>query len=348
MASRQVVRTVLGDIPVDAIGRTLIHEHLVLDTRAYWDPESARDAALLPVDEGHAYEVRRNPFAVWANLRLDDLAGAVEELQTYRHHGGTLIVDVTSTNIGRDVRALACIAEASGVAVVASSGYYIRASYWNGFEDRSEDSLIDEFVSELTVGVRETRIRTGILGEIGAGTYPMHDAEARVLRAAARAQQIVGCGMVVHPAPGHESAFEIIDVLASAGADLSRVVISHLDERFRSDLALYRRVADHGCVLGLDTFGRELYFPQRGRRHPADADRIGVVAALVAGDITSQVVLSQDICMQHELRRHGGQGYTHVLETIIPMLQKRGVPEVALTEMLVENPRRLLALGGSS
>lgn len=347
MTKGQFVRTVLGDISPDAVGPALVHEHLVIDNRAYWDPASAPEAVLLPIDESRAYEVRRNPFAVWADLKLDDLGAAIAELQTYHGLGGATVVDVTPTNLGRDVRALARIAKASGVAVVASSGYYIRASYWNGFEDRSEDSLLDEFVRELTVGVRETGIRTGILGEAGAGSFPMHDVEARVLRAAARAQQVVGCGIVVHPAPGEESAFEILDVLESAGADLRRVVVSHLDERFRSDLTLYKRAAARGCVLGLDTFGRELYFAQRGRQHPSDSDRIGVVAELVSAGLGSQVILSQDICWQHELRKHGGHGYTHVLETIVPILRLRGIDDVAIAEMLTDNPRRLLALGAA-
>ena len=43
-APQGVVRTVLGDIPADSLGRTLIHEHLVCSLVPYWAPDFAPGA----------------------------------------------------------------------------------------------------------------------------------------------------------------------------------------------------------------------------------------------------------------------------------------------------------------
>ena len=56
---------------------------------------------------------------------------------------------------------------------------------------RSEDDLTREMIDDITVGVGNTGIKSGIIGEIGC-TWPLHDNERKVLRAAARAQKETG------------------------------------------------------------------------------------------------------------------------------------------------------------
>ena len=44
-----------------------------------------------------------------------------------------------------------------------------------------------------------------------------------------------------------------------------------------------------------------------------------------------------------DLRQYGGFGYSHILRSIIPMLKISGVSNKQINNMLVENPKRLLA-----
>ena len=120
--------------------------------------------------------------------------------------------------------------------------------------------------------------------------------------------------------------------------------MSHLDERFRDDRALYRRLARTGAVFGFDTFGREIYYDGRLRQHPSDTQRIEILSDILALDLGDRITLAQDICLKHELAGFGGQGYAHVLENIVPRMIIAGIPEAAIDKMLVENPARLLAL----
>jgi phosphotriesterase-related protein len=338
------IRTVLGDIPPAALGRTLIHEHLISTLAVYWLPDAAPDLASVRVTLDTLNKVRLHAFSVRDNLVLDSIDQSAAELATFRAVGGSAVVDVTSIGIGRDIRATQMVARKSGVQVVAGCGYYIGSTHPRGLAQRTEQSIADEMIEELTVGIDGTGIRAGIIGEIGVGSFPMISGERHVLRAAARAQAATGAAIVVHPAPGSDSAFEIVRVLDRAGARLDKVVMSHLEERFRDDRALYRRMARTGVRFGFDTFGREIYYDGRKRQHPSDTQRIAVVCDLLDLDLGDRITLAQDICLKHELAGFGGQGYAHVLENIVPRMVLAGIPEAAIERMLVETPARLLAL----
>jgi phosphotriesterase-related protein len=340
-----MVRTVLGDVPAKSLGKTLIHEHLVCSLVPYWAPDFAPEVATLKVGLAALNRVRAHSFSVRDNLVLDDIDEAVREMGEFRDAGGASLIEVTSNGISRDVRALAMIARRSGINVIAGCGYYIGMSHPRGLADRTEASLADEMREEITSGIGSTGIRAGVLGELGVGTFPMVAGERHVLRAAARVQVETGAGMVVHSAPGStDSVFEIVRVLDRAGARLEKVVMSHLEERFRDDLRLFRRLAPSGVRFGFDTFGREIYYDARRKQHPSDTQRIELVRRLIDLDLGDRIGLAQDICLRHELSGFGGQGYAHVLANIVPRMLDAGIPQPAIDQMLIETPARVLAL----
>ena len=60
-----MVRTVLGPIPVEAMGVTLMHEHILLDTSSWWKrPCCASDIGFAerPLDISMIGDLRMNPF----------------------------------------------------------------------------------------------------------------------------------------------------------------------------------------------------------------------------------------------------------------------------------------------
>jgi phosphotriesterase-related protein len=339
-----IVRTVSGDMPAADLGRTLIHEHLASNLTTYWAPDLAPEIATATVSLQTLAEVRAHAFSVRDNLVLDDLETAAAEVTAFRDAGGTSLVDVTSHGIGRDVRASELIARRSGVNVIVGCGYYIGISHPVGLGRRSESDIADEMTREVRDGIGSTGIRAGVLGELGVGTFPMIPAERRVLRAAARAQRTTGAGMILHSAPGTDSVFEIVRVLDGAGAALDKVVISHLDERFRDDLRLFRRIAGSGVRFGFDTFGREIYYDGRRKQHPSDTQRIDAVCRLLDAGLGDRIALAQDVCLKHELAAFGGQGYAHVLTRIVPRMLLAGIPQADINTMLIETPARVLAM----
>lgn len=341
-----VIRTVTGDIEPSTLGWTLAHEHLISDLGCYWRPQDDEDLAFERLTFATLPRVRRSPWANRDNLLLDDLAAAAAELEAFRAAGGRAVIEVTSRGIGRDPVALQLLARRTGIHIVAGAGYYVGISHPPGLLRRGVEDVADEIVRDLTTGIGDTGIRAGVIGEVGAGTFPMAPTEQLVLQASARAQQRTGAAIVAHPAPGPDSLWEVASVLRDAGARMDKVVMSHVDERLRGDVAAFRRLADLGCRFGFDTFGREQYFPARQRQHPSDADRVAAIVALVTAGMGDRILLAQDICLKMELESFAGTGYGRIVRETVERLRHAGVAAEDLERMLAGTPASVFALDG--
>jgi len=75
---------------------------------------------------------------------------------------------------------------------------------------------------------------------------------------------------------------------------------------------------------------------------PNDAARINLLAGLIEAGFGGQITISHDICFKDKLVRYGGQGYSHILENVVPLMRRKGLDEAAVRTMLVDTPRRLL------
>jgi len=343
MADR--IMTVLGPIAPEDLGVTLAHEHLLFDLRCLWEappPERARLVDAVPTPENRA-ELERDLYHSKATLQQDDPDLAAREAARFRKAGGATIVDVTTIGLAPDPVALRQIARATGLNVVAGAGYYREKCLPAEVLDKSIDELTDELERWVVEGMYGTNVRAGILGELGTMS-PIRPFEERQLRAAARVQRKTGVAINVHPAIWAHEHLRIIDILEDAGADLSRVAISHCDQLLEPDW--HRRIAARGVMLCFDTFGAEFEYESDGSREPTDAERIDCLERLLDAGRAGQLLLSHDICTRLQLHHHGGTGYEHVPTTIANRLRAEGASEADLDQMLVANPRRLLTIAG--
>ncbi len=337
------VHTVRGEVPVADLGVALVHEHLLCELACYWDPDSAPELAAGPVSPATLADLRSAPFASFDNVALRNLDEAAAGLRRFAAAGGRAVLELSSQGIGRQPRALRWLAEATGVHIVAGCGYYIAASHPPGLADRGVDSITEELVRDIEEGIGDTGVRAGVIGEIGVGSWPPHPAESVVLEASARAQERTGLPVVIHSPPVPAAIGAYADHLLRLGLDPARTVLAHLDVRLRDDVAAHAALARAGFRLGLDTFGRDAYYPQRGEQHPSDDLRVAVVLGLLDQGLEEHLLLSQDICFRHELTEHGGVGYHHVLDRIVPRLVARGVPREQCDRLLTDNVARLFS-----
>ena len=341
-----LVQTVLGPVRPEELGPTTTHEHLLIDFLCMFNPPaeaSERFKAFQPVTLENLGWIRYDPFRNRDNLLLLDEDTAVSEVLMYKRAGGGAIVDVTTIGIGRDPRALARISRSTGLHIVMGAGYYVDAVHPDGMDDRSDADLAREMAGEITDGVDDTGIRAGIIGELGC-SWPLTENERKVLRAAASAQRETGASILVHPGRNEAAPFEILDVLAEAGADVSRVIIGHLD----------RTVVDHGALIELarkgscleyDLFGSETsYYPLSEMDMPSDAQRLGFITRLIGEGYADRIVIAHDIYSKHRLAKYGGHGYFHILENIVPRMRKKGISEEDIHAIIEANPARLLTI----
>ena len=346
--------TVLGQREVQELGTIAPHEHVFVDvwgaiTRKGGQSrksEVTRNNLLsAKVDMPLLGELRIDCTAVLDNLVLSDEDVAVAELLEFKKCGGNTLVDLTNASMGRDVVALQRISRLTGLHIVTSTGYYIQASHPDEVASSTEAELARRMIEEITTGIDASRVRAGVIGEIGV-TDGVQANEAKVLRAAAAAQRETGASVYIHTWPFGKDGVPALAVLAKAGGDVSRAVVCHVDGHI--DLDYTRRLLDQGAYVGFEHFGKE-FKEIRGREiHIVadDVERLKGVQKLIAMDkaYLGKILFSTDRCLKSELLRYGGFGYAHVLKTIVPWMRILGFSEDQIDTLLVRNPQAVVAL----
>jgi len=312
--ARGRVQTVLGPVDPAELGWVLPHEHTAI---ALWHIPNRWDY----------WELRRDEPIIR------------EELGLFRAAGGGTVVDLTLDGVGRDPEWLAGLSRATGLHIVMGSGWYRGAHYPAEalIDRRSVDALAEVIVRDATVGVGETGIRAGIIGEIGVDKPWLSAQEERVHRAAARAAQRTGLAITTH-AIQSTVGLDQLDVFEAEGADLSRVVIGHADSNPSLDYHL--AIVERGATLEFDFLGMA-FTPLE--RH-GEGRIVDNLRELLARGHVERVLLSQDVCHDSQLRRYGGNGYTYLADTFLPRLRAAGVSDDEIRTMTVDNPRRLLTI----
>ena len=344
--STGMVQTVLGAVHPHELGVTLTHEHLLIDLAFHREPPTEaflREIYNRPVTLETVGYLKHYGYANRDDAQLLDIETAIDEIGLYKQHGGVSVVDATSIGIARDPVALARIARATGLNVIMGSSYYVGSSHPPDMSDRTEDEIFEQIVEDLTVGVDGTGIRAGIIGEVGCGS-PLSDNERKVVRASGRAQRATGAPLSIHPGRDETSPFEVIEILREMGADLSKTIMAHIDRTVfvRDNL---KAIADMGCYLEWDLFGREqsLYVYNLAVDMPNDAKRMDDIAWVIEQGHGDRVVVAQDVCNKNQLLRYGGYGYAYILASIVPRMRRRGFAEESIRRILVDNPARVLS-----
>ncbi len=343
--NRGLVQTVLGPVHPSELGPTTTHEHLYIDFSFMYRP--ARDTpspelADVPITLENLGWIRRNYYSNRSNLQLMDLETTIGEVRRYGEVGGGAIVDATTLGIGRNPEALARISTESGVHIIMGAGYYVAAVHLDDMDERTEENLALEIVGDIVDGVEDSGVRAGIIGEIGC-TWPLAPTERKSLAAAALAQRETGAAILVHPGRNPDAPLEILELLSGSGADVSRVIMGHLD-RTVFDFVALQRIASSGCYLEWDLFGNEgSYYPLAEIDMPSDAQRLDFIKRAADAGYSDRIVTGHDIAHKHRLVRYGGHGYGHILENIVPKMRRKGFSDDVIRAITVDNPARILA-----
>lgn len=309
-----VVRTVLGDIPPEQLGFTLAHEHF--------------------------YSSPPEEFAE-ADLCLGSTEEATAELRDFASVGGGAVVEMTTPDYRRDVRKLKRISEASGVHVVASTGFN-KAKFADRYSaGLTEDELVDWMVEEVTQGIDEppsfieaASDRTGIRAGLIKGSSSLHGptpAEEKVLRAVARAHHLTGAPVSTHTEKGTWT-LEQAQFLLERNVRPDKLLIGHLD--FQPDLIYLAELASLEVYLGFDQFSK--------RKYLEDWVRVELIVGLLERGFDN-LLLSGDLARKSYWHVHGGSGFRHLPQTVSGMLRAAGLAEVQLEGLFIRNPAKWLS-----
>jgi phosphotriesterase-related protein len=316
------VPTVLGPIDPSALGTTLTHEHVSVDWLWAIGAEHSRDESDAAAD-----------------LAVDRLDRAYEA-------GVRSFVDVGAT-IAPSPSFMRTIAQRTRLTLLVSTGCFAPEMTplpsW-AYPPGDAETIAARFIEDAVTGLGGSGVHPAVI-KIASGARAISELEETIFRAAALAQQETGLAITTHTTLTHQ-AVEQAELLAEAGADVRRVTIGHIGwGTGPQDKELHLEVAERGVFLGLDMVG----LPAAS----IDEWTQMVVDLLDAGH-AEQILLSHDNCGHHRglVDVFGEEWltgkFTVIHDELLPSLRVAGVEESVLHQILVDNPRRLLAIDPTS
>ena len=337
--------TALGPIFADELGITICHEHCFHNApKSFPEPREATAKRMA----NEPLSIKNVGYLRYGHLNRHDLElldenETLNELRPYRQAGGRTIVDATNIDQGRDPLAIRRVALATGLNIIMGSGYYVKSGQDLSLMDkRTEANIAEELVRDIFEGVGATGIHSGLIGEIGC-SWPLEEAEKKVLRAAGMAQRETGAPLHVHPGRNEDAPFGIIEVLKEVNTDLTQTCIDHIDRTLLQPKNRHK-LAGYGCFLEFDLWGLEGYYPEWlvAIDVPNDAQRIAIIKDLIAHGYGKQILLAHDIDQRCRYMTYGGHGYTHILNNGVPAMRRRTMTEEQINDLLIGNPKRFL------
>jgi phosphotriesterase-related protein len=350
--------SVTGPIPAADLGITTVHEHILFEGGWHHEPLTDPEQAAIgevPLRIEHLGWARKYGYEHLDNGDRLDVDEAADELAWFGRQGGRTVVDQTSNGIGRDPAALREIARRTGLNIVMGGGWYVGRRHPADLAERTVEDLHAELEREICDGIgpgpEPERVRVGIIGEIGTSLL-VTPGEEKVLRAAARTQATTGAPLSIHHEMFGRTGPAVLEIARQEGADLRRTMLCHCDLDARCEFEYFEAIAATGASIALDTFGHYDFYafsrhpewlPSPKRVWATDWDRAERIVALFEAGFGRQVLTAQDVCLKVQLKRYGGFGFDHLLESCVPLWGAAGLDEAGVRTVLVENPARVLA-----
>jgi phosphotriesterase-related protein len=310
------VNSVVGPLDTADLGFTLTHEHLFTASAGIQQtfPELFGD--------------------------FDRLAEQTASTLTEAREGGVkTLVDLTTMDLGRDIRFIAEMSRRTGVQIIAATGIWrdIPRALWS----RSPDQIAALFVREIAEGIEGTGIKAGIIKVANDAEGVTREGEL-ILRAAARAATRTGVRVSTHSyAPGRVGEQQVA-VFRDEGFDLDRLYIGHSNDS--TDLDYLQGLLRQGVWLGLDRH-------QTSAPIGPDAEgRAQTLAALIKAGHGDRLMVSHDWGVLGvrrtsdplASRSYNPDGWLFAKRKLFPRLLELGISQQQIDLLNNDNPRRFL------
>jgi len=308
------VRTVLGDIEPAAMGLTYSHEHIV-------------------IEEG--FSTIKNPDFI-----LNDTQLITDELKEFYQYGGRTVVDTMPAACGRNVLKLAEVSRNSKVNIIAPTGIHLEIYYppnhWR--YHLSVDELTDLFIKDITDGIDEydynspvikrTAHKAGMI-KLATGDEQFTTHQHKIFEAVVNAHRITGVPILTHTNNGKQ-AIEQVELFLKLGADISHVVLSHVDRR--KDLSFHKDLMQTGVYVEYDSHFRWKTKNDNWTYHLLEK---------LLPDYADRIVIGMDMARNTYWRSYGGNpGLIYLLTEFKDELKKRGLDSF-YEKLFFLNPQKL-------
>lgn len=312
------IPTVTGQIDSSALGYTLIHEHAV--TCCDWSLRMCL----------------KNQFC--NDQRLLEMA--VTQLKKAKAAGIDTIVDGTPINLGRDIRMIRAASQASGVNIIASSGFYHQQDPWLDWKPAEE--LLGYLDYECTNGLEELPVFPGIM-KCAVDQPGITDYIEKMLGVTADCAAKHRLPVFCHTIPELHHGNAMLEIMADHGVPMKAVIAGHSGDV--DDLDYLESLLDRGCYLGMDRFGIVTKTPGTTLEN-----RCRTIARLCKDGFADRLLISHDYVpyagflpdwktASREKELEKPVSFTYFEYHAVPVLRELGLSEETLRKLKIDNPR---------
>jgi phosphotriesterase-related protein len=261
-------------------------------------------------------------------------AAAKPRLERVRELGARAMFECTPRYLGRDVRLLRRLSEATGLHLVTNTGLY--GARTNKFlpayaHTESARQLADRWIAEARDGIDGTDIRPGFIKSGVDGTPALSPLHRKLVEAAALAHRATGLTIAVHTGGG--PGLEQLDVLRAQGVSADAWIWVHAQGAPEEKLLA---AAERGAWLafdGIDTasLGRHAHLCTVLREH----GHLG------------RVLVSHDGGWFDPDKPGGGdfsRSYELLFTRFLPALRQAGFSESDIDQLVRVNPARAFGI----
>jgi len=305
------INTINGPIDINSLGKSLIHEHFLVD--------------FIGAD--------KVSFDRWN--RDDVVKKVLPFLLEAKQVGVKSFFDCTPNFLGRDVTLLRMLAQQSGLNIITNTGYYgaIENKYlphW-AFTDSAEQ-LANRWTNEFKQGIDGTTIKPGFI-KIGvdASDTRLSDMHKKLVRAAAITHLNTGLTICSHTGLS-KPALEQVGILKGVGVHPSAFVWVHAQNE--TDKSMHSKIAKLGSWVSLDGIGW------------GDADfYVDSLHQLKSNGLLQRVLISHDAGWYKPDEPNGEfKNYTNIFTQLIPRLTGKGFTAKDIDQLLVKNPAEAMGI----
>lgn len=307
-AAAEVI-TVNGPILPKQMGITLTHEHILVDFVG-------------------ADQVSPNRYD--ADEVFQKVLPYLEEVKKL---GCQTFVECTPNYLGRDVRLLKRLADASGLQILTNTGYYgARGGMFlpENVETETPKQIAQRWIKEYKEGIDGTDIRPGFI-KIGVDDAPLPEYNRKIVSAAALTHKDTGLTIAAHTGDA-QAAFEELSIIQGAGVHPSAFIWVHAQEKGTDN---HIKAAQMGAWISLDGTSMQNYenYAQQ-------------VKALQKADLLNKVLISCDAGWYNVGEPQGGNYRSHaiIFSQLVPALKKLGLKDREIEQLLIRNPAEAFAI----
>ncbi len=303
-AQNQEIMTVKGPIPANKMGRSLIHEHLLVD--------------FIGADKITA--TRWDQAAVVEKVKPYVAALPAMKIQT--------LVSCTPAYLGRDPELLRQLSEQTGIQILTNTGYYgaVDNAYLPAHAfSSSAETLAGIWTDEWINGIGQTGIRPGFI-KIGVNSGNLSELHQKLILAAGLTHKQTGLTIASHTGP-YLPAKQQLALLKANGVHPSAFIWVHAQNE--TDKENYSSLAAEGAWISLD-----------GVQPSNLQEYLEKLSYLKEQGWLEQVLISHDAGWYRPGEKDGGhfRDFSTISKQFVPLLLENGFSEGDIEQLLVKNP----------